>query len=153
MTRVLLALALVLMLAGTAAAHGGAHRTTLGDVEDEVMCPTCGTTLQLAQSPLADRQRALILRLVERDYTKEQIKAVLVDEFGDGVLASPPRRGFSLAAYVVPVLLLVVAAAAIPVALKRWRRRSTGSPITSADPAWVEDPEAARLDAELSRRV
>ena len=110
MIRLLLAIALLLALAGPAAGHSGAHRTTLGDVEDEVMCPTCGTTLQLAQSPLAERQRALILRLVERNYTKEQIKAALVEEFGEGVLASPPRRGFSLTAYAVPVLLLLVAA-------------------------------------------
>lgn len=152
MTRMLLAIALLLALAAPAAGHGGAHRTTLGDVEDEVMCPTCGTTLQLAQSPLADRQRALILRLVERDYSKERIKAALVAEFGEGVLASPPRRGFSLTAYAVPVLLLLVAAGSIPVALSRWRRRSQEAPLALEDPGSAEDPESAQLDAELARR-
>jgi cytochrome c-type biogenesis protein CcmH len=151
MTRLLLVIALLLGLAAPAAAHTGGHRTTLGEVEDEVMCPTCGTTLQLAQSPLADRQRALILKLVERDYTKQQIKAALVDELGEQVLATPPRRGFSLTAYAVPALLLLTAAGSIPFALRRWRRCAGGAPAEVEDPACVEDPEAARLDAELAR--
>ena len=92
------------------------------------------------------------MRLVERNHTKEQIKAALVDEFGEGVLASPPRRGFSLAAYPVPVLLLLVAAGSIPIALRRWRRRSRDAPISQSGPASAEDPEAAQLDAELARR-
>ena len=40
-------------------------RTTLGDVEDEVMCPICGTPLGLAtDAPQADRERAYIERLI-----------------------------------------------------------------------------------------
>ena len=36
-------------------------KTTLGDVEDEVMCPVCGTPLGLAtEAPQAERERALI---------------------------------------------------------------------------------------------
>ena len=41
--------------------------TSVADLEDEVMCPLCGTSLGLArEAPQARRQRAYIARLVER---------------------------------------------------------------------------------------
>ena len=36
--------------------------------------------------------------------TKSEIKATLVRQFGDRVLALPPSKGFDLTAYVVPAL-------------------------------------------------
>ena len=79
----LLALSVLAPLAGAVA-----PRTTLNDVEDEVMCPTCGTPLNLAtDAPLANDERALIRRLIAQGYTKDEIKHRLVQEFGPNVLA------------------------------------------------------------------
>ena len=67
------------------------------------MCPVCGTPLELAtEAPQAERERALIERLVDDCATKEQVKDRLVAEFGDEVLALPGDDGFDLAAYLVP---------------------------------------------------
>jgi cytochrome c-type biogenesis protein CcmH len=144
--------ALTLVFAVPAGAHPGDHRTTMSEIEDEVKCPTCGTTLQLAQSPLADRHRAMISKLVERNWTKEQIKAALVREFGEEVLATPPRRGFSLSAYAIPALVLVGVAASLPFAILRWRRSTSRADDHTPEFDSFDDPEAARLDAELARR-
>ena len=48
-----LAAALLVALALPGAASG-ASQTTLTDLEDEVMCPICGTLLELAEAPQAD---------------------------------------------------------------------------------------------------
>ena len=142
---------LVVALASPAAAgaHAGKHRTTLSELESEVMCPTCGTTLQLANSPLAERQRAFILARVERNQTKEQIKAALVAEFGEQVLADPPRRGFGVAVYVVPLSTLAVVLVVVAVALRRWRRvRGIDD---AGEPPSLGAGERERLDEELTR--
>jgi hypothetical protein len=56
-----------LLLALAAPARACAPRTTLDALEDEVMCTVCGLPLSLAtESPQAQRERALILRLVDR---------------------------------------------------------------------------------------
>ena len=34
------------------------------DVEDEVMCPICGTLLELADSPQARREKAFVAKLI-----------------------------------------------------------------------------------------
>ena len=70
---------------GTAAAQSA----SLPDIEDEVMCPTCGTALNQAFSPQAERQRDFIRAQIEQGRSKEEIKQALVGEFGPRVLATP----------------------------------------------------------------
>jgi cytochrome c-type biogenesis protein CcmH len=150
-----LALAIALLAlaigAGTALAQAPEPQTSLPDVEDEVMCPVCGTTLELAsESPQAIREREFIRDLIAEGRTKEEIKAALVAEFGDEVLALPEDEGFDLAAWIVPGLAIVTAAIAILIALRRWRRASgDGGPGPAPEPLDAED--AGRLEAVLER--
>jgi cytochrome c-type biogenesis protein CcmH len=135
-------------LAVPAAAFAAPARTTLPDVEDEVMCPVCGTPLNLAQAPQADRERAFIRSLIARGATKEQIKRRLVEQYGPQVIATPPPRGFDLAAYLVPLLLGVAALALAAAALVRWRRRR---PVEPDEPEPLSSADARRLDTDLAR--
>ena len=104
-----LATAAVFALCTSAApAQAPEPQTTLPDVEDEVMCPVCGTTLELAsESPQAIREREFIRDLIAEGQTKDEIKDALVAEFGDEVLALPDDEGFDLAAWLVPGLAIV----------------------------------------------
>ena len=123
--------ALLVALAAFAAAPRGAGRrrrgrsqpkTTLPDVEDEVMCPICGTALNLSASPQADRERAFIRRQIAAGKTKDQIEDELVAQYGTRVLAEPPKSGFDLTAWLVPGAAILLAAVAIALGLRRWRR-------------------------------
>ena len=137
------ALAGLALLAPAAAAQ--CPRTTLGDVEDEVMCPVCGTPLALAtEAPQAQRERELVERLIADCRSKEQIKTRLVAEFGDEVLALPGDDGFDLAAWLVPGLALLLGGTGVGYAALRWRRRgpSAETPATAT---------SERLDTDLER--
>jgi len=134
-------------------------RTTLADVEDEVMCPICGTPLALAtEAPQAIQEREYIQRLIDDCRSKDQIKASLAAQFGDAVLALPGDNGDDdlgdVLVYVVPALGIVLAGGGIAFALLRWRRRRgaargergsavTGPPLARAD--------RGRLDADMDR--
>lgn len=146
---VLLALvALALLPAGAVAA---APQTSLNELEGEVMCPVCGTLLELAESPQAKRQKVFIKRMVAAGASKEQIKDALVAEYGEEVLALPEGKGFNLSAYLVPIVAFVIAAIALACGIARWRR--AGDPPGGDGPA-PEGPSAAdseRLDADLAR--
>ena len=140
---------LAMVLAMVAPALAQEPQTTLPDIEDEVMCPVCGTTLELAsESQQAVRERELVRNLIAEGKTKDEIKDALVAEFGDEVLALPDDAGFDLAAWLVPGLAILGAGVAIFVGLRRWRvaTPAAGSP---AEPLDVED--AKRLDADLER--
>jgi cytochrome c-type biogenesis protein CcmH/NrfF len=143
----LIALVLLAMLAPSATAT---PRASLTEIEKQVMCPVCGTLLQLAESPQAQREKAFIQRLIAEGKTEAQIKDALVAEYGDEVLALPQDSGFSLSAYVVPIVAFVVAAVALAFGVLRWRRASSSGRGEPA-PAGPKGDDAERLDADLAR--
>jgi cytochrome c-type biogenesis protein CcmH len=145
----IVALALLALLPGAASA--AAPQTSLSEVEGEVMCPVCGTLLELAESPQALSQKAFIKRLVAEGESKEEIKDALVAEYGQEVLALPEGEGFNLSAYVVPIIAFVIAAIALAFGVWRWRS-SAGGP-GGGEPA-IEGPSGEdnrRLDEDLGR--
>jgi cytochrome c-type biogenesis protein CcmH len=145
-------LIVVLALAVLAPAAAAEQRASLPEIEKQVMCPVCGTLLQLAESPQAQREKAFISRLIKEGKTEAEIKDALVAEYGNEVLALPPHSGFSLSAYLVPILALLIAAAALAAGIWRWRRAG-GGPKDGGTPraAGPSGEDADRLDADLAR--
>jgi cytochrome c-type biogenesis protein CcmH len=123
--RIAVVTALAWLVLSPATAFAACPQTSVAELEDEVMCPVCGTTLGVArEAPQARRQRAFIERLVGECKSEGEIKSALVSEFGDGVLATPSGEGFGLSAYLVPALAAAAALAGVGGAALRWRRRA-----------------------------
>jgi len=141
--RVLLALLALLALAAPPAL-AATPRASLPDIEDEVMCVQCGTALNVSESPVAERQRAFIRRQIAAGRTKEEIKAALVAEYGEAVLATPDEDG----AWLVPALLGGAALVGVALVARRWRGGGGGA-APGARIALDPDDER-RLDAELA---
>jgi cytochrome c-type biogenesis protein CcmH len=140
---------LALLVLAPAAAAQECPKTTLGDVEDEVMCPVCGTPLGLAQeAPQAQDQRDYIQELIAQCKSKDEIKQALVAEYGESVLALPGDQEDDdfgdVLVYVVPAVGIALAAGGIAFAVLRWRRRpqARGAGVT---------PDGTRLDDDMDR--
>ena len=142
---------LSLLLAAPAAASE--RHPTLGELEREVMCPTCHQLLELSNAPVADRIRAFIQTRIDAGDTKSEIKRQLVREFGEAVLAAPPTHGFGLLAWLLPLFGLAGSGAVIAVLARRWARPTLGpANRVHADSASELDPRLLRrLDEELAR--
>jgi cytochrome c-type biogenesis protein CcmH len=148
-----LALALSLALVAAAAAAAAQPRTTLSDVEDEVMCDTCNVPLNIAESDRADQERAAIRRLIAQGLTKQQILAELKSTYGPGILAKPQDSGFSLAVWWVPVAVVACLVALLATLLPRWRRRGRdrGEDGADARAPTLSAADERRLDEDLAR--
>lgn len=146
-----LALAALALLAASVPNAAAAPRASLIEIEKQVMCPVCGTLLQLAESPQAQREKAFIRRLIAEEKTEAQIKDALVAEYGDEVLALPQGSGFSLSAYVVPIVAFIVAVVALAFGVLRWRRAGGGGGRGKPGAAGPKGDDAERLDADLAR--
>jgi cytochrome c-type biogenesis protein CcmH/NrfF len=134
----------------TTAAAAPQPKVAISDIEDEVMCPVCGTLLELADSPQARREKAFVAGLIAAGESKDQIKDELVAQYGEEVLALPSDSGFDLSAYLVPLIAFVIAVIALAIGVARWRGRGREGPDGGA-PAAPEGEEAERLDADIAR--
>lgn len=128
-----------------------APRTTLPVIERQVMCVTCKIPLNVAESPQADRERALIRRLIAEGRTEAQVKHVLVGQYGAAVLGLPASKGFDLTAYLVPIAVVLGLLGLLALLLPSWRRHARAQARSKPSAPKLSETEAARLDADLKR--
>jgi cytochrome c-type biogenesis protein CcmH len=122
-------------------------RPTLADLEDEVMCPVCNTTLDQSSSPAARQIKDFIAQRIEAGDSKSEIKDKLVADYGPQILAAPPKEGFDLLAWLLPIGGLLGGALVLGLLAWRWsRRREPATAAEQLDPALER-----RLDQELAR--
>jgi cytochrome c-type biogenesis protein CcmH len=99
--------------------------------------------------------RVFIRERIAAGDSESEIKDALVADFGEGVLAAPPKQGFNLLAWVLPLAAGALAVAALAVALRRWsraRREEVAETSPSANGRPPLDPELERrVDEELAR--
>jgi cytochrome c-type biogenesis protein CcmH len=143
--------ALLALALPTAAGAASALRTELNEIESEVMCPVCGTLLELAESPQATREKAFVEKLVKQGQSKDEIKDALVAQYGDAVLAEPKGSGFSLSAYVVPIVAFAVAIVLLGFAVWKWRKAAGSRDDKRPDIEGPSAEDSERLDADLAR--
>jgi cytochrome c-type biogenesis protein CcmH len=138
----------VLALVLVPAALASEQHPTLSELQHEVMCPVCGTTLDQSSSPAAKQIERAISQMISAGYTKSRIKRRLVADYGQAILAEPPKHGFGLLAWVLPLAGIVGGAGVVGVLAWRWSRARAAS-----EPASRWAPDGRPLEPELERRL
>lgn len=141
---------LFVVLASCAAAFaaGGAASAApprAADLESQLVCPVCKTTLDQSDSPIANRMKVYIRSRIAAGWSAQRIKDSLVARFGPGVLAKPPKGDFGLLAWLLPLVVLVGGALVVGALVLTWSRRRA-PPVEPLDPALER-----RVDEELAR--
>lgn len=139
-------------LAVPATSRASTPRTSLSQIENDVMCVVCNEPLAVSRAPQADAERRFISGLIAKGQTKSQIERALVAQYGPSVLALPPAHGFNLTVYILPPAIVLLGAAGLAFALARWRRRAhTAADVKSAPP--LDPGDARRLEEDLARHT
>lgn len=129
-------------------------RANLAQLEDEVMCPICGTLLGMSRAPAAERQRVFMRKLILEGKTNEEIKDALVVEYGPQVLGLPDDDRINFFVYLVPLIGLIAATLGVIWAAVRWRRgrgpEDRDAPPGGGGSTGDDGTEAARLDRDLA---
>ena len=139
---------LALVLAAPASASE--ERPNAAELESELVCPVCESTLDTSDAPIARRMKAFIRARIAAGDSKSEIKASLVDQFGPAVLAVPPKRGFELVAWLLPLVGVLLGAVAVGILAWRWSHsRRSEEPPAGGEP--LDPALERRLDDELAR--
>jgi cytochrome c-type biogenesis protein CcmH/NrfF len=141
--------ALVLAPSSSVAAATPKPRASLTTIERQVMCVTCKIPLNVAESPQANRERAFIRGLIAQGQSESQIKEALVGQYGPTALALPSSKGFDLAAYLVPLAVVVGLLILLITLLPSWRRHALAVAGRTPEVPSLDPSDAARLDADL----
>jgi cytochrome c-type biogenesis protein CcmH len=141
--------ALAVLLAAPATADACNGWSELG-MQQQLMCPVCHQRLDQSESNVADQIRHVVHQKCVAGWSQGRVKSWLVANFGEGILAAPPKRGFNLLAWVVPgAVLLTGAGVAAGLVLAWTRRRAAARP--APPPAALDPALEARIDADLRR--
>jgi len=144
--RLALAVLAALLLAAPALAGG---RPVQADLEAEIVCPVCKTTLDQSDAPIAMRMKAYIRTRIAAGDSAAQIKAQLVDQFGPNVLAEPPKHGFDLLAWALPIGAVALGAVVVGALAWTWSRKRGSDADDTEEP--LEPALEQQLDDELDR--
>jgi cytochrome c-type biogenesis protein CcmH len=138
---------LLLALVAVPSAVASEQQPTLADLEGEVMCPVCNTTLDQSSSPAARQIKNFISRRIQAGDSKGEIKDELVAVYGPQILAAPPKEGFDLLAWLLPIVGLIGGALVLGFLAWRWSSsREPRAPAPALSPALER-----RVDEELAR--
>jgi cytochrome c-type biogenesis protein CcmH len=124
-------------------------------VAKDMFCPTCeNTPLDVCPTQTCQDWRDLIEQQLEAGWTEDEIHIYFADTFGDHVLAEPPRRGFDILAWIIPILGVLVGAGLFYRWMGRLRAAAPESSGAPAAPATNPPPDdyMARIEQELRER-
>ena len=138
-----------------------AQESAWQDIAGELMSPACpGRTLLNCTSEHAGQWQELIRQKVAQGVPKNEIMQYFVNIGGEEVLASPPKRGFTLAVWLLPAFALLNGAGLIILLTTRWARRphfheqaslpaSSQNHSSQAATAVAADPYLSRVREDL----
>jgi len=128
------------------------HAVTSSEMEAEFMCDCgCGDMLVNCTCGRSDELRAIITGMINQGKSKTQIVSAFVAQFGEVILSSPPRKGFNLVAYGVPMTGFFIGSVFAVTMARRWRssRRDEEDEESESDDDLSEEmEEKIRMEME-----
>ncbi|MGI8912181.1 MAG: cytochrome c-type biogenesis protein [Chloroflexota bacterium] len=119
-------------------------------IGERLACPICeGLSVADSPSALAQQMRGVITDQIAAGQSEAQIEQYFVARYGPAILLTPPKQGFTLLAWWVPVLFIVVTAAGVIAAAYRWSRHPASCEALPDLSPNEERQYAARLAAQL----
>jgi cytochrome c-type biogenesis protein CcmH len=127
------------------------------DVASQLKCPVCqGESVADSPSTISQQMRGVIRQQLQQGQSEQQIIQYFVSRYGNSILWSPPKQGFTLLAWVIPIAILLGGALLLVLVIRGWltigrgRRRSEGAHDDEQIDADDLQQFSARLEQELA---
>lgn len=155
---ILFAGALFFAPSGRAAAQAPQPTPSDNDVNrvaKQMFCPVCeNTPLDVCPTQACHDWRELIRQKLAQGWSDQQIKDYFATQYGDRVLAEPPRRGLNWVVYLLPVAAILIGAGIVWSVINSMRRRKTTAEAgTPNAPGEQNQPPASTADDAYLRRL
>ena len=153
-------LLLIMILAGTANLAGAQGNDPTDDeinaVAKQLYCPVCeNIPLDACGTAACEQWRGIIRDKLAEGWSETEIKDYFVAQYGDRVLAEPPRTGFNWLVYIVPGLVFIGGGWLLFRGFQSWQtatgdQKPTGK--RAAQRGSEDDVYIRRVEDELKKR-
>ncbi len=118
--------ALALLLLGTiVAAQAVQLETRVFEISRQLRCPSCiSESVADSSAPIAQQMREIIQDQLEQGRSETEILAYFQNRYGDWILLDPPKRGIHLVAWLLPIIVGVLAVIVVGLLARRWLANS-----------------------------
>jgi cytochrome c-type biogenesis protein CcmH/NrfF len=151
----LILLTVLLLFGGTAQAQGPDQELPYDEEEAQsigrmLMCPVCvGVTIEQSQAQIAQQMQGVVREMLAQGADRDEILDFFVDRYGTVVLAAPPKSGVNLLAWILPIVGVLAALAAVFAIIRSMASHAAERMAT--EPALDDDldPYLEAIDREL----
>jgi len=152
----LLTLMLSVLLTGTTLAQETDPSPPTDDevnaIAKELYCPVCeNVPLDVCGTTACEQWRALIREKLSAGWSEEEIKTYFVNQYGDRVLAEPPRRGLNWLVYIIPPLAFLAGVFLLYQGWQNWHQPVSDIETSTPSEEPPDDEYVAQLEEELRR--
>lgn len=137
----------VLLVVGTvwtALAIGSARPKSLDqrvyEVAAQLQCPVCnGESVASSPSGTAEVMRQVIRQKLQLGMSEQQVIAYFQQSYGDTILESPPKQGFTLLIWLGPLVMLLAGLVLLVTVVREWQPAAAQLPAAGDAPGRVSE--------------
>jgi cytochrome c-type biogenesis protein CcmH len=125
----------------------------VNELAGEMYCPVCeNTPLDVCPTKACAQWRDLIRQKLQEGWSKDQIKNYFANQYGDQVLAEPSTNGSNWLIYILPPIMILLAAAVVFNVIKTARKNArTIQSSSSSQPGSVPESYLDKVENELEQ--
>ena len=91
------------------------------DVASQLKCPVCqGESVADSPSTISQQMRSVIRQQLQQGQSEQQIIQYFVSRYGNTILWSPPKQGFTILAWIIPIAILLGGALLLMLVVRGW---------------------------------
>ncbi|GMR12159.1 MAG: hypothetical protein BMS9Abin29_0347 [Gemmatimonadota bacterium] len=110
-------------------------------VASELRCPVCRSlSVRDSQAALAREVEGVIRERLAAGESPEEVKAYFVSKYGEWILLAPPKRGFTLLVWVLPLAALALGGIFLVVILRNWLPKGREAVADPEEEGWAVSP-------------
>ena len=126
------------------------------DVASQLKCPVCqGESVADSPSTISQQMRGVIRQQLQQGQSEQQIIQYFVSRYGNTILWSPPKQGFTILAWIIPVAILLSGALLLVLVLRGWLNigRTTRQAEDESDGGQLDSDELQQFQAQLEQEL
>lgn len=126
----------------------------INEIAENLNCPTCtGINLADCQTLTCEQWRDQISELVAQGYTEQEVLDYFADRYGTQVLQEPPRSGFTLILWVLPVLALLLGGGWLLYTMRGWAKAPATPAAPVSTPPTLVQPSSSQAPSHYLSQV